>query len=167
MNLAMQAWEAAQATRVLVLLESQRPKIDEEDLRSFEWYYLWRLCQGGLRCRFPTVNYDDSAVLALSPDGLTLASGCNSTIKLCVTRHRQAKGTLTGHRTMVDGLAFTGHGQKLVSSDTQTVRLWDLATNKEQTVLTPPPGTSGYPFAVAGDGNTVVLGGAKLTLWDL
>jgi serine/threonine protein kinase len=31
MNLAMQAWEAGQPVRVLALLESQRPKIDEDD----------------------------------------------------------------------------------------------------------------------------------------
>src|SRR5262249_34033583 len=62
---------------------------------------------------------------------------------------------------------FTADGKKLVSSDTHTVRLWDLATGKEQTVLTPPPGSVGCPFAVAGDGNTLVLGGAKVTLWDL
>src|SRR5262249_20461604 len=64
-------------------------------------------------------------------------------------------------------LSFTADGKKLVSSDTVTVRLWDLAAGKEQTVLTPPPGSSGYPFAVAGDSKTLVLGGAKLTLWDL
>ena len=40
-NLAHQAWEAGQMARVLELLESQRPRPDEEDLRSFEWYYLW------------------------------------------------------------------------------------------------------------------------------
>src|SRR5262249_44014222 len=44
MNLAMQAWEAGQSARVLQLLEGQRPKLNEEDLRTFEWYYLWRLC---------------------------------------------------------------------------------------------------------------------------
>src|SRR5438132_5432545 len=36
MNLAMQAWETGQPARVLELLESQRPRFDEEDLRVFE-----------------------------------------------------------------------------------------------------------------------------------
>jgi serine/threonine protein kinase len=89
MNLAMHAWEAGQPVRVLALLESQRPKVDEDDLRTFEWYYLWRLCQGGLRGRFPTVNFDDSAALALSPDGRTLASGFDNTIKRCCESARR------------------------------------------------------------------------------
>ena len=50
MNLAMQAWEAGQPAHMLQLLESQRPRFDEEDLRGFDWYYLWRLCQGA-RCQ--------------------------------------------------------------------------------------------------------------------
>src|SRR5207302_10026318 len=44
MNLAMQAWEAGNPGRVFELLESQRRKFDEEELRTFEWYYLWRRC---------------------------------------------------------------------------------------------------------------------------
>jgi eukaryotic-like serine/threonine-protein kinase len=43
-NLANQAWEAGNTARVLELLEGLRPRFDEEDLRSFEWYYLWRNC---------------------------------------------------------------------------------------------------------------------------
>ncbi len=142
-------------------------KIDEDDLRTFEWYYLWRLCQGGLRHRFPVVNFDNNKVLALSPDGLTLASGFDNTIKLWDTLTGREKGALTGHRNMVRGLVFTADGKKLVSTDTLTVRLWDLATGKEQTVLTPPPNSSGYPIAVAGDGNTLFLNGVKVTQWDL
>src|SRR5262245_54126811 len=49
MNLAMQAWRAGEAPRVLELLEGQRPRSDVEDFRGFEWYYLWRLCNGGRR----------------------------------------------------------------------------------------------------------------------
>jgi hypothetical protein len=48
MNLAMQAWEAGQPARVLELLEGQRPRPGEPDLRTFEWYYLWGRLQGGL-----------------------------------------------------------------------------------------------------------------------
>ena len=35
MNLAQQAWEAGNAAQVLALLESQRPRLDQDDLRSF------------------------------------------------------------------------------------------------------------------------------------
>jgi serine/threonine protein kinase len=74
MNLAMQAWEAGNPARVLELLEGQRPKFGQEDLRSFEWYYLWRLCNAGCRLRLRCDSGWVSSV-AFSPDGKTLASG--------------------------------------------------------------------------------------------
>ncbi|HEX5105116.1 MAG TPA: protein kinase, partial [Pirellulaceae bacterium] len=167
MNLAMQAWEAGQAARVLALLESQRPKIDEEDLRTFEWYYLWRLCQGGLRHRFPTVNHDNSAVLALSPDGLTLASGFGNDVKLWDTLTGQEKKTLSGHSTMVNQLAFTSSGI-LISSDNVTFRIWNPATAAEQLVPIAGSGNGGDRFAISGDGKILVIDlPAGITLCDL
>ncbi len=171
MNLAMQAWEAGQPVRVLALLESQRPKVDEDDLRTFEWYYLWRLCQGGYRLRLPKVNFDNSAALAISPDGNTVASGFAQKIKLWDTLTGREKATLTGHRRVVQQVAWTPDGKTLVSSDTEeaTVRSWDLDSGKERTILrTGRADYSGAPFAIAGDGNTLVLGGTTtIALWDL
>lgn len=167
MNLAMQAWEAGQATRVLALLESQRPKIDEEDLRSFEWYYMWRLCQGGYRIRLPMVNYDNASVMAISPDGKTLATGFEETVKLWDALTGQEKGALMGHRGLVRWLAFTPDGKRLISAGAKTIHDWDLVTGKELRTLTPGPGSASARFAVAGDSNTLILGGATVTLWDL
>src|SRR5262249_47437956 len=48
MNLAQQAWEAGGLGRVGELLEQHRPKPGETDLRSFVWYYLYRLCHAEL-----------------------------------------------------------------------------------------------------------------------
>ena len=167
MYLAKQAWEAGNPVRVLALLESQRPKVDEDDLRTFEWYYLWRLCQGGLRHHFPMIHHDNVAAMALSPDGQTLATGFDQTTKLWDTRTGREKLALTGHRGLVEGLAFTPDGRSLVSADGLTIRLWDLASGKERAVLSPGPGYSCDHVAIAGDGNTLVLGGDKVTLWDL
>ena len=167
MNLAMQAWEAGQAARMLALLESQRPKVDEDDLRTFEWYYLWRLCQGGLRHRFPQVNYDNSAVLALSPDGLTLVTGFIADLKVWDARTGQEKGTLTGHHALVHQAAITSDGRTLISSDDVSIRTWDLATCTEKAVLTLGSRDGGVRFAVCGDSSTLVLGGPRgLTFWD-
>src|SRR5262249_57348853 len=81
MNMAMQAWEAGDPARTLELLETQRPKFDQDDLRSFEWYYLWRLCHGGLRSRMKGLTTTVHSVLFL-PDGKTLASALYSSVKL-------------------------------------------------------------------------------------
>src|SRR5262249_24690852 len=48
MNLANQAWEAGEFARTADLLETQQPHPGQPDLRSFEWYYLWGLCNGRL-----------------------------------------------------------------------------------------------------------------------
>jgi hypothetical protein len=77
MNLAQQAWENADAGRVEELLESHRPHSGSEDLRGFEWYYLWRLS-----LRFFSILRHDSYVysVAFSPDGKRLAAGSNEPV---------------------------------------------------------------------------------------
>ena len=168
MHLAMQAWESGEAHRVLALLESLRPKVDEDDLRTFEWYYLWRLCQGGLRHSFPMLQHDNGSAMALSPDGQTLAAGFGETIKLWDTRTGLEERSLTGHTTMVEAMAFTADGKTLVSSDTLTMRTWDIPSGKEGTVISTGRTSNGQaPFAITADGKTLVLGGPQLSLWDL
>ena len=47
MNLATEAWESNNVTRVVRLLEQHIPSKADEDLRGFEWFYLWNLVQRG------------------------------------------------------------------------------------------------------------------------
>jgi WD40 repeat protein/serine/threonine protein kinase len=42
MNAAMAAWQDGNFTRVADLLKRHSPTLDDDDLRRFEWYYLWR-----------------------------------------------------------------------------------------------------------------------------
>src|SRR5262245_17194647 len=80
MNLAQRAWEDADVGRVEELLESHRQHSGGEDLRDFEWYYLWRLSH-----RFLSILRHNGIVysVAFSPDGKRLATGSNDrTIKL-------------------------------------------------------------------------------------
>ena len=74
MNLAHQAGDARHPARVLELLEGQRPRFDQEDLRGFEWYYLWRLCHGGRRFSIRAIKGQVNS-LVFSPNGRTLATG--------------------------------------------------------------------------------------------
>src|SRR5262249_48615428 len=80
MNLANQAWEAGNPGRVLELLESRRPQFDDEDLRTFEWYYLWRLCH--YRLLFAVRGDKGECFVAFSADGKTVASGSGLAVKL-------------------------------------------------------------------------------------
>ena len=104
MNLALQAWKDGHAARTLQLLESQRPRFDEEDLRGFDWYYLWRLCQGTHRFSVPVLGDDNDSTVAISPDGATLASGYGSIVQLWdIAEGRQLGDTTTlADATVVD-----------------------------------------------------------------
>src|SRR5205807_7498911 len=81
MNLAQQAWQAADMSRLQQLLNRQRPETGAEDLRSFDWYYLWRLSHAA---RQTLAGHRQGVLsLAVSPDGKTIASGSGDrTVKL-------------------------------------------------------------------------------------
>ena len=81
MNLVQQALTANDLRRARGLLDRQRPKNGEQDLRGWEWRYLWQSCQGDalfqlyqqpLRVLFAgfandgkVVTFDDAARLSL------------------------------------------------------------------------------------------------------
>jgi WD40 repeat protein len=168
MNLAQQAWDAGDPSRTLELLEGQRPKFDQEDLRGFEWYYFWRLCQGSRRLQ---LRGHDSAIFAVAfaPDGKTLASGdWNGNVKLwdAVTGREQA--SLPGHQRWVTKLAFTPDSKTLVSSGGDAcVKVWDVATRGERASFPGP--IHARSVAVSLDGRTLAAGweSGAVQLWDL
>jgi WD40 repeat protein/serine/threonine protein kinase len=135
MNLAQQAWETGHSTRVLELLEGQRPKFDQEDLRSFEWYYLWLLCHKHQRLSWQAHQGEVYAV-SLSPDGKTVASASHEwdgMVKLWDTTNGHQRALLRGHpMSGVGCLAFSPDGKILASgAGDGTVKLWDTGTGKE------------------------------------
>ena len=96
MNLANQAWNSGNVPRVVELLEQHRPpltppsslggeaRVRAEDLRSFDWRYLWRLCNRQRKtiplCRHEQVAGWDSVFtkaspFLISPNGQFLAVG--------------------------------------------------------------------------------------------
>lgn len=77
---------------------------------------------------------------AVSPDGLTFATGCrDGTIRLFDTRSFAVRALLTGHTNAVTHLAFAPDGHTLASADRSgVVRLWDPVEVQDVLTLDSP-----------------------------
>src|SRR5262249_55603014 len=131
-NMADQAWREAQIVRMLELLNEQRSdQTGKEDLRGFEWYYLWRLCHSSLL----TFRGHTEGVysVSFSPDGKRLASAsADRTVKVWDATSGQQARTLQGHTGTVSSVAFSPDGKRLASaSQDGTVKVWDATSGQE------------------------------------
>ena len=116
-NLAQQAWEAGQPARALELLESQRPKLDQEDLRGFDWYYLWRLCHRNLHRTLSGPKGEAVYTLAITPDGKTLVSGStDASVRVWDVATGKERAVLTGHKASIWRLAISPDGKMVASA---------------------------------------------------
>src|SRR5262249_30302576 len=71
MNLIQSAWESAGVARTGELLDEQKPRPGERDLRGFEWFYWDRRAHAELTTGQPASDYEKARVnwRILSPDG--------------------------------------------------------------------------------------------------
>lgn len=75
MNLANAAWDKGNVIRVLELLDQHRPANGQEDLRSFEWRYLWNQCHRQRKKIVLSSRREVVSSLKISDNGRWIAVG--------------------------------------------------------------------------------------------
>jgi serine/threonine protein kinase len=167
-RVAHQALQKNDLAAALTLLERHRPADGEEDLRGFEWHYLWHLTHSEELTLH--AHQGDAYYAAFSPDGRELATaGKDRTVKIWETSNWQLRETLRGHAGRVGWLAYSPDGRTLASSgDDPAVCLWDTATYQLRETLRRPGEHVKRVFFLPG--GRVLAGcfrdGKVASLWD-
>jgi len=130
MNLAGQAWDAANVKRTEQLVESNIPQDGEEDLRGFEWHYLRNLYRQNLRYLLPHPN--EVRAVAFSPDGLKLATGdLDGVARLWEAATGRLLMTLNLHTQRIHAVEFSPDGKTLATgAEDHLIGLWEVGSGK-------------------------------------
>ncbi len=155
-NVALQALAENNLSRARELLDRQQPKAGEDDLRGFEWRYLWRLCQGD---EIATFRDEAAHGAAFSADGRLFAYAGGKII-VRDAASRKIIATLPSPATT---LSFSLRTNLLASGHDTGVKLWNTETWQELRAL---PDTM-HPSLFSPDGRWLLTGATEgFRVWD-
>jgi serine/threonine protein kinase/WD40 repeat protein len=125
-NLAWHVREEKNFSRARDLLSQHIPAPGDEDLRGFEWRYLWGLCRGDERTSIAAHDAEAAAV-SVTPDGAFLiTAGNDQLVKLWELPSRRLKQTLKRLDGIPSylGLAHSREGALTAVSDSTGITVW-------------------------------------------
>ncbi len=140
MNLAQQSLKQNNLGRARRLLDRHRPQPGEEDLRGWEWRYLWQLTRSRALATLtnrPAGGFD----VSFSPDGSRLAVGwSDGSVDLWDVPGRRLIRALTDRKQAPsDHVAFSPVRNLLAAtSDPKVVTLYDLDSGGDSVVWRAP-----------------------------
>jgi serine/threonine protein kinase len=164
MNLAQQSLKVNNFDKARRLLDRHRPQPGEEDLRGWEWRYLWQLTRGGalttLTNRPGSLGYS----VGLSPDGKSLAVGWwDGRVDLWDVPGRRWIRALTDRERPHSGRVAFSPARSLLAatsdSEHMMVTLYDLDSSRESFLWRAPDQGewSVRDLAFSRDGSRVVI----------
>jgi WD40 repeat protein len=136
MNLAHQAYAEGKVGRALSLLEKHIPTSgQQEDLRGFEWRYLWRLCQEGDALHTFRVHTDPVTALAFSANGRLITCSSGGAVKVMdIATKREVGGIQMQDKVTAVAVAAKGEALAAASAD-GGVKIWEIAIGQEVTAF--------------------------------
>jgi WD40 repeat protein len=143
MRIAQQLVDTHDLEHALQILERHRPATpDKEDLRGFEWRYLWQACQGSPH-EFLPGDVGMPWTLTASPDGAFVAAasdaGRNAGVTVWKLDTREVVARLEFDPNLdgdAAGAVFSDHGRWLVTACHGRVKFFEVGTWREFPELT-------------------------------
>ncbi len=141
MSLAQQSLRLNNLGRARRLLDRHRPQPGEEDLRGWEWRYLWQLTRSSALVTLTNRPTTGGSAVSFSPDGSRLAVGWfDGRVDLWdVTGRRLFRALTDGELTHRGRVAFSPVRNFLAAtSATNMVKLYDLDAGRESILWRAP-----------------------------
>ncbi|MFO0845522.1 MAG: protein kinase [Gemmataceae bacterium] len=134
---------------------------------------VWSLATGKEVRRFFDPGSGGLRTLAYGPEGKVIATSHDHghVIRVWDLASGKVLKKLTGHKSVVSGLAFTADGDLVSASHDGTVKVWDVAAGKEKRTLTRPQPHWAYIYGLAMDASgkraAVTHNHGVVRVWDV
>jgi WD40 repeat protein/serine/threonine protein kinase len=177
MNLAYEAWEEGNLQRAQSLLRAHLPEPGREDLRGFEWRYLWQLCRDESRFTFTNVHFahglvhpSDRGALVPAAESQTVITASGNTLRWLDVYHRREVRMVNVGTDLVTPLATARNKPGLVAYYTDKIHC--ISPNGENLLRGGVVHEWCSTIALSPDGSLLASGGVSRTervpvrLWD-